>query len=167
MWVVLRDITTDQDIVKELPVADLQLEDGHEYIIADYEGVLEPSEFDSIDKLNEFLQFCEENEISNDTLAILSTVFFYKEVVTSVMSENYTIVNFTDETFDWNHGTGGNHTDEDMGRCLFECGCYVPPFEITKEMADWIDWTHAWTDAECKGWHSVNYKDSLYLVRKE
>lgn len=164
MWVVLRDITTDKDIVKELPVADLQLEDGHEYIIADYDGVLEPNEFDSIAKLNEFLKFCEEHEISSDTLAILSKVYFYKEVVESVMSDNYSIVNFTEETVCWNNGHGGSHNDEDKGRCLFESGRYAPPFEVTKEMADWIDWAYVWTDANCHGWTEVSYRGCLYLV---
>lgn len=167
MWVVLRDVTFNKDIVRELPVADLQLEEGHEYIIADYEEGLEPSEFDSITALNEFLIFCEENDISNDVLIILSKVYFYKEVVAAVMNDNYTIVNFTKETVHWNEGRGGNHTYEDMGRCLFESGYYVPPFEISKELADWIDWSNAWVDASCQGWTEVYYKDNLYLVRKE
>lgn len=167
MWVVLRDITFNCDIVKELPVADLHLEEGHEYIIADYEEGLEPGRFDSITVLNDFLKFCAENNISNDTLTILSKVYFYKEVVESVMEDNYTIVNFTEETAGWNYGRGGNHTEEDMGRCLFETGCYLPPFEVTKEMADWIDWAYAWRDANCnKGWVEVNYKNNLYLVRR-
>lgn len=166
MWVILRDITYNADVVKELPVAELQLEEGHEYIIADYEGVLEPDEFDSIHALNDFLKYCVENDISEDTLSILSNAYFYKEVVESVMSDNYTIINFTDETASWNNGTGGNHNEEDMGRCLYESGYYMLPFEVTEEMTDWIDWAQAWTDASCQGWVEVNYKDSLYLVRK-
>lgn len=167
MWVVLRDITCNEDIVKELPVAELQLEDGHEYIIADYECILDPSEFDSIPVLNDFLKFCVENDIDEDTLSILSKVYFYKEVIEVVMSDNYTIVNFTDETAGWNNGAGGNHNEEDMGRCLYESGYYMPPFEVTGEMADWIDWSRAWTDASCQGWVEVNYKDSLYLVKRQ
>lgn len=166
MWVVLKDITCDEHDIVELPVAEMHLKEGHEYIIADYEGVLEPSQFDSIHALNDFLRFCAENDISEDTLAILSKVYFYKEVVESVMNDNYTIINFTDETVGWNYGSGGNHNDEDKGRCLFECGCYLPPFEVTEEMMDWIDWSNAWTDASCQGWHEVSYKDNLYLVRK-
>jgi hypothetical protein len=166
MWVILRDITVNKDVVKELPVANLQLEEGREYIIADYESILDPSEFDSIPALNDFLKYCEENDISEDTLSILSKVYFYKEVVEAVMNDNYTIINFTDETADWNYGSGGNHTEEDMGRCLFETGCYLLPFEVTEEMVDWIDWSHAWTDACCQGWVEVNYKDNLYLVKR-
>ena len=167
MWIVLRDLTANKDIIKELPTADLQLENGHEYIIVDYDSVLEPGEFDSITKLNEFLHFCEEHDIDEDVLAILSQVYFYKEVVESVMGENYTIINFTDETVNWNYGHGGNHNAEDMGRCLFECGCYLPPFEVTKEMKDWIDWSNAWTDANGnQGWTTASYKGKLYLVRK-
>lgn len=167
MWVVLRDITFNEDIVKELPVADLQLEEGHEYIIADYENVLEPSEFDSITALNDFLQFCAENDISEETLTILSKVYFYKEIVESVTNDNYTIINFTDETAHWNNGNGGNHDEEDMGRCLYECGCNMAPFDITEEMEDWIDWSYAWRSANCShGWSDVTYRDKLYLVRR-
>lgn len=167
MWVVLRDITCDEDIIKELPIADLQLKEGHEYIIVDYECVLEPSQFDSITALNEFLQFCVDNDISEDTIAILSKAYFYKEVVESVMSDNYTIINFTDETVGWNYGQGGMYAEEDMGRCLFETGYYRPPFDVPEEAKDWINWSYAWSDASCQGWVDIKYNNKLYLVRKE
>lgn len=166
MWVILRDITYDKDVIKELPVANLQLEAGHEYIIADYEEGLEPSEFDSIVELNDFLKYCAENDINEDVLSILSRAYLYKEVIEVVTSDNYTIVNFTDETTEWNCGQGGNHDEEDFGRCLYESGYYMMPFEITEDMVDWIDWSRVWIDAGCQGWSEVNYKGNLYLVKK-
>lgn len=166
MWVILRDITYDKDIIKELPVADLQLEDGHEYIIVDCEEGLEPGEFDSITELNDFLKYCADNDISEETLSILSKAYLYNEIVESVMNDNYTIINFTDETAEWNYGNGGNNNDDDIGRCLWECGYYYIPFTITEEMIDWIDWSRVWIDASCQGWTEINYEGSLYLVRR-
>lgn len=171
MRVWIRNLTKDIDTEMVLPMTeeelDKRLNPNDEYIIIDYDAkVLSPGQYDSIDKLNEFLNECKEDGIEEETLGILSRVLLYNEVIEHVRNGNYTIIDFDDITSGWNCGRGGDFTsDHDKGLALHEFG-YPLPFEglYDESMEDWIEWENLWTDATCSCWHEVRFNDGCYLV---
>ena len=174
MNIVIRNITKDTDVTLHLPmkkVLDEILNAEDEYIIVDHDETLQVSEYDNIRELNDFLLSCEENGISKETLALLSSNYSYSEVVNMVKEENYTIIDFTAETAGWNYGNGGDiNSDDDKGRVLHSNGMLLFDWEkdvpITKEMEDYIKWEHLWTMAETLGWEAVNHSNRAYLMHK-
>ena len=171
MRVWVRNLTKDIDKEIILPMTEEELDKAlnpnDEYLIIDYDAkVLSPGQYDSIDELNEFLNECEDEGISEETLGILSRVLLYNEVIEHVRKGKYTIIDFDSESFGWNSGRGGDFTtDHDKGLVLHKCG-YKLPFEnkYDDSMEDWIDWSSLWTDASCSGWHEVRFNDGCYLV---
>ena len=165
----LRNLTTDVDLMLNLPVKNLNeiLDANCEYIITDC-TVLDPSEFDSITELNNFLEYCEENEINKDELEILSVTYLYDEVRQMVVDGTYTIIDFEAETADWRNGTGGDlWNDNDKGMCLFDSGYYNPfDFEMNEDIYEWIDWEQVWRNANIDGWQSVYVNENGYLVHR-
>ena len=169
MKVYLINLTTSEDLSINLPVNNLNdiLNANCEYIIADCE-VLEPSEFDSIHELNDFLGRCEENGIAKEDLEILSALYFYNEVKEMVDNQTYMIIDFDAETSSWCNGNGGDFCNSsDKGMCLFDSGMYNPfGFEMTEEIYDWIDWESVWINAETEGWQAVGINRHGYLVHR-
>lgn len=167
MWnVTIRDLTTNQDISLDLPMADIEsvLKQNHEYIVVDYDGsILRCGEYANINDINDFLLYCQENDIDETTLSILTKVCYgYSEVREKIESENYTIVDFTSITSAWN----GDITDaDDKGLCLFEAEQLSLPFTYEPAMEDYIRWDAFWRDANCSGWQAVTVSDNDYLVR--
>ena len=174
MRVWIRNLTKDIDTELVLPMTeeelDKRLNPNDEYIIIDYDAkVLSPGQYDSIDELNNFLTWCEEEyQISEETLGILSRVLLYHEVIEHVKNLDYIIVDFNAETNGWNCGRGGDITsDFDKGLCLFESGYYNPfDFEYKEEMENWIDWESVWINATCEGWCKVSMNGNDYLVHR-
>ena len=163
----LRNLTTDVDLMLNLPVKNLNeiLDANCEYIITDC-TVLDPSEFDSITELNNFLEYCEENEINKDDLEILSRLYSYEEVRQIVVDGKYIIVDFEAETADWYGGSGGDlWNDSHKGMCLFDGHYYNPfNFEINENIYEWIDWEQVWRNANTDGWQSIYVYGNGYLV---
>lgn len=174
MRVWIRNLTKDIDKEIELPVEEKELDKilnpNDEYIIIDYDAtVLSPGQYDSIDELNNFLTWCEEEyQISEETLGILSRVLLYHEVIEHVKNLDYIIVDFNAETNGWNCGRGGDITsDFDKGMCLFDSGYYNPfEFEMNEDIHDWIDWESVWINATTEGWHEVSMNGNDYLVHR-
>ena len=171
MKVWIRNLTKNTEKELTLPMSEEKLDKAinpdDEYIIVDCSTAgFTPGEYDSIDELNSFLAECNENEVSEDTLNILSKVLSYTEVMKFVESERYHIIDFDEITDEWHCCYGGDFTDaDDKGLCLVESGCYYPfEFEITKVMEKWIDWSAVWAQAEIDGWNEVKYKNKHYLV---
>jgi hypothetical protein len=174
MRVWIRNLTKDIDTEIVLPMTeeelDKRLNPNDEYIIIDYDAkVLSPGQYDSIDKLNEFLLECKENWIDEEMLGVLSRVLLYNEVIEHVRKGKYIIVDFDAETSHWNCGRGGDfHSDSDKGRLLHDLMLYrfdwEKKFPIAEEMEDDIEWENLWTNASCSGWHEVRFNNCCYLV---
>lgn len=167
----LRNITTDIEFVLHLPVSNLEdiLDGDCEYIIMECE-VLDPSEFDSIKELNDFLAECNKNGIKKETLEILSTTYLYGEVTEMVQKKIFRIVDFEAVTSDWYGGNGGDlWNDSHKGMCLFDTGNHNPfKFRMNEHIYDWIDWESVWIDANINGWRAITANGKPYLVcRKE
>ena len=169
IWV--RNLTKDLDFGLDLPVPKEELDEllnsNDEYIIISYDAkVLSPGQYDSIDELNDLLNECEEEGISEETLGILSRVLLYHEVIEHVKNGSYFIIDFDVVTNGWNCGNGGNITNDwDKGLCVFEYAGYKPfDFDYKDEMEDWIDWESVWVNATTEGWHEVIFNNACYLV---
>ena len=170
MRITVRDLTQNVDFNISLPTESenlrKSLREGHEYIIIDHDGILRPGELSDINELNDFLIYCKENDIDDNTLRILSVTYLYEEVLECVKRDSYTIVDFTSETAEWFCGVGGDYSDnEHLGLCLFSAGYGNLPFPYTEEMEDYIKWEYVWTDAQCTGWRRVIVENKCYLVK--
>ena len=169
VWV--RNLTKDKDMAINLPMEKQSLDEilnsNNEYIIIDCD-ILDIDEHQSIYALNDFLLECKENGVSLDDLEVLSKIMYFNEVVYTVEDGTYTIVNFDEETSDWNSMYGGNiWNGADKGMCLFDGGYYNPfNFEVTEDIYDWIDWESVWDYANTDGWHTVKVNDTHYLVHR-
>ena len=165
MWAVIKDITIDKYITVDLPM-DLNtiINPHHEYIFTDW-SVLPLYEYTSITEVNEFLLFCKEIGINEETLEILSRVCTFSEVKDAIESGNYDIVDFDFVTSNWM--VSDINDDWDKGRVLFEEGYVTLPFEYKEEYEEYIRWETLWTEAETgHGWkvaRTRKYHD--YLVR--
>ena len=163
----IRNITMETEFMLLLPINNLDdvLDKNCEYIIMSC-AVLDPSEFDSIKELNDFLTECEENGVEKETLEVLSSTYIYKEVVEMVSNGTYAIIDFEAETGDWYGGSGGDlWNDSHKGMCLFDSGLYNPfGFEMNENIYDWIDWASVWIDANANGWRAISANRKPYLV---
>ena len=162
MWIVIRDLTLDKDIEMDLPT-ELYLNPEHEYIIVDHDNTLEPNEYTNIKELNDFLLECKKNDISDETLKILSASYLFEEVIYKIKKEDFTIVDFDFVTAMW--FSPNINSDREKGLVLFEEGYMQLPFEFTREMEDWIRWENLWDQAESEGWRVVKLNGYNYLVR--
>ena len=171
MRVWIRNLTKQEELELKLPMKTTELDEAlhpdDEYIITESE-VLDVGQYDSIDELNEFLTFCQEEGITETELQVFSTIFTYHELIDNIKNGNGVIIDFDEETSDWNGGCGGDITsEEDKGMCLFDSGYYDPfNFEMTEDIYDWIDWTSVWTNATCEGWAEVRVNNNGYLVHR-
>jgi len=173
MHITVRNITKDKEFEVYLPQSEEGMEkyfsSSDEYIILDSDGALDPDEFSSIKELNHFLLECQEKEIDEETLRVLSRTYLYNEVLEKVKKDSYIIVNFDAETAGWNNGSGGNFwDDDDKGLLLHELGLCRFDWEkenpITEAMEDDICWENLWINANCSGWNAVRVGDGYYLV---
>lgn len=165
--IVLRNITTDTERGLYLPMDDEELKSlldkSCEYLIVDYDDVLDINEYESVIELNNLLQKCVKKGINANMLAVLSIPLTYEEVKERIEKENYQIINFKDYM-----PYGDFNVDADKGRALFEAGAYDPfTVLVPKELMDWIDWDSVWVNAECNGWETIRYKKNCYLVNVE
>lgn len=169
LWI--RDITVDDDFPIELPQEDIThvLNKEHEYIILDEGMGLNLDSFTSVNEVNSFLLFCKENDISNETLKVLSAYCgdFYNLKAT-IESEDYVIINFDDKTSGWGYGHGGDANDPNqLGMVLFDEGYVRLPFEYKEEYESYINWETLWNEAStgdgwkrvlvCDGQNRINY----------
>lgn len=170
MKVIIRDITIHVEKEINLPVDNIYnfINKEHEYIIVGNDPILDIREYDSIIEINDFLIECQKNDISTETLSILSRIYTAKEVMQIIRSNQYIIVNFTEETKTWNYNTGGDiHDDDDKGRLLHDYGMsfsWEKTTKITQEMMDDIRWGKLWEEAESIGWESVRCYSNDYLI---
>lgn len=171
MKVWIRNLTKGIDYPIELPMDERELDKilnpNDEYIIIDSE-ILDVDEYASIDEVNKLLLMCEENRIDEETLGVMSTAFLYNEIKEMIMKEELPIIiNFDEETSDWNMYGGEIWNGADKGMCLFDGGYYNPfNFEVTEDIYDWIDWESVWDNANTDGWHTVKVNDTHYLVHR-
>lgn len=168
MNMIVRDITVDREFAITLPVDDIYEETGmkadHEYIIVEHDGTLPAEELTSICRINEVLKEAEEAGFSKEMLTFLSQEYLLSEIQEIVKKGSVNILNFTDGTATWNSGNGGNISEEDFGRFLYEKGHNFLPFLVPTYMMDYITWYSNWEVAECNGWRQVRHNAKTYLV---
>lgn len=163
----LKDLTVNRFFPVVLPMSPEELEKelktDHEYVITD--GDLDLVEYDSIQKVNEVLLYCQEEEIPETELEMLFHMYSLEDVQELVENRCYVFVDFDAETETWNYGNGGDFTsDYDKGMLLYDLGL-TDPFEteLPPELHDWIQWDSVWTTAETVGWQEVIHKGTHYL----
>ena len=172
MRFMLRNITRNEDFELDLPMSPVELYDQLdkqcEYIIIDSE-LQNVSEYTSITELNRFMLDCVQvYSTDEDTLKLLCSVCIYDEVVDMVKNSSYFLINFTEETSEWNYGNGGDiHNADEKGRVLHQYGMqfdWEKRHPITEEMMDDIQWENLWNMAESLGWAEVRYNGKYYLL---
>lgn len=120
--IMVRNLTTGNDnhFYLPLPSSTLNfiLKPENEYCIVEHDDNLNINKDTSIKELNSFLLHCQVNNISQDTLAVLSQVYVFEEVVEIIKKNKFSIIDFTRETYNWNHGRGGDIQNDDDCRQL-------------------------------------------------
>lgn len=167
MNLTVRDITINKDFQIVLPVDDLSVYEDfrpdHEYIIIEHDNIIVPGEFCSIQEINEILQVAAKR-FSMQDLMIMSKTYLYEEVKQIIENGECAIIDFDSETCGWNFGNGGNHTEEDYGRCLYEQGYNFLPELVPEGLMDYIEWEANWNSAETSNWRAVLIDNNAYLV---
>ena len=165
MEVVIRNLTKDNgkdfdnDFSITLPMDTNKLKDflgSDEWIIVDCPI---GEELTNICDINDILSSTDE-----ETVRILSTAYWFHEVVEIIENDSYVIVNFDEETSLYNGGNGVYHSDWWKGYILRELGYVSFPFEYKKEMEDYLKFEQLWYTAESEGWEEVSYNGKTYLV---
>ena len=165
MEIIIRNITKDtmvdlkNDHTIVLPMDNEKLQaflGNDEWII-----VCSPigEELTNITELNDLLL-----KVDPEELLILSEAYCFDEI--KEMDENYTIINFTEETAQYNNGNGVFESDWWMGYVLHQLGYINFPFEYTDEMEDYVKFEQLWLTANSEGWIAVRHDGNLYLVKK-
>lgn len=101
MRVWIRNLTKDTELEIELPMPEEKLDEvlhpNDEYLIIDCRTI-DVEQYDSIDELNEFLTFCQENGITETELQVFSKVFTYHELIDNIKNGTGVIIDFDEET---------------------------------------------------------------------
>lgn len=167
MEITLKDITAGKYVTLTLPQENSEnirgIETDHEYITADTDGTLPPEEYTSIQEYNDIL-LAAENPYSKEELMVLSKTYLLNEIREIVQDGGKQIFDFDAATADWNCGNGAPHSDEDMGRYLYQEGYNFLPAAIPEELEDYIRWEQNWFSAESAGARKVLMDNHLYII---
>lgn len=163
MAVTIRNITKDttmnfdNDHTIHLPMRESLLKHflgRGEWIIVDSPV---GNEFTDIFDLNKLAQHFEKEDFE-----ILSRTFLFEELMEL---ETYSIINFTEETAQYNTGNGVYADDWWKGYVLHNLGYEVFPFTYTDDMEDYVKFEQLWYTAFSEGWREISYNGNLYLVK--
>lgn len=156
----IRDLTSGAEFPIILPDTEGKLLQNHEYIILD--GVIDCGEF-AIRELDNFLK--NNPQVELDDILILQKAYLWSEIVEAIENGSYTILNFTEETSEWNGGLGGIPSDENLGLLMYELGFNELPCEVPSDLIDYINWEANWVSLQYSGgWTEVNYNQETYIV---
>lgn len=164
MRVILRNITKDNmkdfnyDHQVNLPMDEEDLKEllgNDEWIIVDSPV---GDELTNILELNHLLMEKEE-----DTIKILQAAGYLFE---EIKNHEFVIVDFDNETSQWNSGNGVVCDNWWKGYVLHNLGYVSFPFQYTDEMEDWVRFDMLWTQAETEGWRDVTVNIFSKLVSK-
>lgn len=163
MEITIRNITRDtmvdfdNDHTITLPMDEEKLRNmlgNDEWIIIDSPV---GDEFTSILQLNAILDIH-----SEETIRILSRSYLLNEI----MESDFIIINFDEETKEYNNGNGVCADDWWKGYILHDFGYERFPFEYKPEMENYLKFEQLWYTAESEGWCDVRYNGNTYLVKK-
>lgn len=172
MRFTLRNITRNKDFELELPISPVelhdQLDEQSEYIIIDSE-LPNVSQYIRIEIINQFLLDCETKySTDEETLKLLCTALGFGEAINVIKTQYYILIDFSEETSEWNYGSGGDiHNADERGRLLHQHGIqfdWEKKYPIAEEMLDDIQWENLWNMAESLGWEAIKYKNKFYLL---
>lgn len=152
----MKDFKNDHEINLPMTEEDLKtLLGSDEWIIVD-----SPigDEFTNIMEINHLLM-----EKDEETIRILQAAGYLFE---EIKIREFTIINFDDETSQWNAGNGVICDDWWKGRLLFELGYAEFPFKYVDIMEDWVRFDALWTQANSEDWREVTINTVSPLLRK-
>ena len=163
MEITIRNITKDtmldfnNDYTITLPMDEEKLKSmlgNDEWIIVDSPV---GDELTNIMQLNNLFDDHEE-----ETVELLSRHYLLKEI----MESDFIIIDFDEETQEYNNGNGVFADEWWKGYILHDFGYKHFPFEYKPEMEDYLKFEQLWYTAESEGWVDIKYNGSTYLVRK-
>lgn len=162
MTLFIRDLTTSNDFMLQLPQDVFEPKEGHEYILVDHDGILPVNDYVNIRELVRFVKKWE--EMDTREFHVICKVCDNLEHIDQVLSDgNYVIIDFDDITRQW--ASADIHSHSDRGRVLHECGYANLPFPYKDEYESYINWETVWNDAETGGgWTVVRTDQHDYLV---
>ena len=105
-------------------------------------------------------------QIDEETIFILSKAFYLEEIFEIAEKQNFSVVNFTEETAQYNAGNGVSADDWWKGRVLFDLGYEKFPFRYLPEMENYLKFEQLWYTADSEGWVEVTYCSNTYLVKR-
>lgn len=161
--ITIRNITKDDfrsfnnDYTIHLPMRQKALKSflGHdEWIIVDSPMC---GELTDILLLNDLIK-----KYGKEDFEILSQVFYENELVDDY---DFIIINFTDETSQYNSGFGAPEDDWWKGYLLHQLNYVSFPFPYCEEMEGYVKFEQLWYTAQSQGWHDIRYNGKLYLVK--
>lgn len=163
MEITIRNITKDtmadfnNDHTIKLPTNKEKLKNmlgNDEWIIVDSPV---GNELTSIMQLNDLLMVHTE-----ETVKILSKSYLLNEI----MENEFIIINFDDETKEYNSGNGVFADDWWKGYVLHNLGYEHFPFEYKEEMEDYLKFEQLWYEAESEWWREIRYNGDTYLIKR-
>ena len=89
-----------------------------------------------------------------------------EEIFEIAEMQNFSVVNFTEETAQYNAGNGVSADDWWKGRVLFDLGYEKFPFRYLPEMENYLKFEQLWYTADSEGWVEVTYCSNTYLVKR-
>ena len=161
MRATIRNLTKDYDKELSFPMEDEKLESSlgkDEWILIDAQV---GEELTDINQLNKLFQ-----QIDEETIFILSKAFYLEEIFEIAEKQNFSVVNFTEETAQYNAGNGVSADDWWKGRVLFDLGYEKFPFRYLPEMENYLKFEQLWYTADSEGWVEVTYCSNTYLVKR-
>lgn len=163
----IKDITVDNYLDIQLPVEDLselRLNPNHEYLFCD--GDIDFPEYISIKEMNEFLLLADEQYYKEDLKILFAADYLLDEVKYGLEHDGFTIIDFDNETSQWNCENGVIADDWWKGYLLHYMEYVKFPFECKEEMEGYVKFENLWTEANCDGWREVSIDYHTYLVKR-
>lgn len=163
MEITIRNITKDtmvdfnNDYIITLPMDEEKLRNmlgTDEWIIVDSPV---GDELTNIIQLNDLF-----NDHEEGTVELLSRHYLLNEI----MENDFIIINFDEETQEYNNGNGVFADEWWKGYVLHDFGYEHFPFKYKPEMEDYLKFEQLWYTAESEGWVDIKHNGNTYLVRK-
>lgn len=164
MEITIRNITKDTlvDFNNDHTLRFPMEEDKLRKLLSDDEWIIVDSpigeELTNILELNRLL-FDKDWE---DIEVLQSAKYTFEEI----QKGEFTIIDFSSETSQWNNGNGVIADEWWKGYLLHDLGYVKFPFEYKEEMEDWVKFEDLWTDADCDGWRETRVDNNTYLIKR-
>lgn len=97
-----------------------------------------------------------------DVEVLQSAKYTFEEI----QKGEFTIIDFSSETSQWNNGNGVVADEWWKGYLLHQLGYVDLPFEYKEEMEDWIKFEDLWWTADSDGWRETIVNNNVYLVKR-